>query len=45
MKAMVQDGYGQADVLRFEEIDVPAVGERDALVRGHAAGLDPGVGT
>jgi len=43
MKAIVQDGYGPADVLRLDEIDVPAVGEKDVLVRVHAAGLDPGV--
>lgn len=43
MKAIVQDVYGSADVLRLDEIDVPPVGEKDVLVRVHAAGLDPGV--
>jgi NADPH:quinone reductase-like Zn-dependent oxidoreductase len=43
MKAIVQDVYGPAEVLRLDEIDVPAVGEKDLLVRVHAAGLDPGV--
>lgn len=43
MKAIVQDKYGSTDVLRLEEIEVPAVGEKDVLVGVQAAGLDPGV--
>ncbi|HET9723840.1 MAG TPA: NAD(P)-dependent alcohol dehydrogenase [Actinomycetota bacterium] len=43
MKAIVQDQYGSTDVLRLEEIEVPAVRERDVLVGVQAAGLDPGV--
>ena len=42
MKAIVQDTYGSADVLRLMEIPVPAVGEQDVLVRVHAAGVNPG---
>jgi len=42
MRAVVQDGYGSADVLRVDRIAVPTVGERDVLVRVHAAGLDRG---
>src|SRR6266705_2783245 len=43
MKAIVQDRYGSADVLRLDEIDRPAVGADEVLVRVHAAGVDPGV--
>lgn len=43
MKAIVQDVYGSADVLALGEIDKPALGDRDVLVRVHAAGVDPGV--
>lgn len=43
MKAIVQDRYGSADVLRLEDIDVPVPGDDDVLVRVHAAGVDPSV--
>lgn len=43
MKAIVQDIYGSADVLELRDIDKPAVGNDDVLVRVHAAGVDPGV--
>ena len=43
MKAIVQDTYGSADVLRVEEIEKPEISDNDVLVRVHAAGLDPGV--
>ncbi len=43
MKAIVQDAYGSADVLRVENIEKPEIGDGDVLVRVHAAGLDPGV--
>ena len=43
MKAIVQDGYGSADVLEFRDIDDPSVGENDVLVRVHAAGCGPDV--
>ena len=43
MKAIVRDGYGSVDVLRLAEIDPPAVGESEVLVRVHAAGVDQGV--
>ena len=42
MRAVVQDTYGSADVLRLATIDTPAVGARDVLVRVQAAGLDRG---
>ena len=43
MKAIVQDAYGSADVLGLRDVDVPAPGDDDVLVRVHAAGVDPGV--
>lgn len=43
MKAIVQDSYGPADVLRLRDIDRPAPGEGEVLVRVHAAGVDAGV--
>ena len=43
MKAIVQDGYGSLEVLALGEVNKPAVGEEDVLVRVHAAGLDQGV--
>ncbi|MFD9127612.1 NAD(P)-dependent alcohol dehydrogenase [Kitasatospora sp. NPDC059571] len=43
MKAVVQDRYGEADVLELRERDRPAVGPDDVLVRVRAAGVDPGV--
>ena len=43
MKAIVQDVYGGADVLRLEEIDRPAPGDDQVLLRVHAAGVDRGV--
>nr|WP_296064132.1 NAD(P)-dependent alcohol dehydrogenase [uncultured Actinoplanes sp.] len=43
MKAVVQDVYGDAGVLRLAEIDEPALAEDEVLVRVCAAGVDRGV--
>jgi NADPH:quinone reductase-like Zn-dependent oxidoreductase len=43
MKAIVQDVYGSADVLQLRDINRPAVGDGEVLVRVRAAGVDPGV--
>lgn len=43
MKAIVRETYGSADVLELREIDEPAIGDDDVLVRVHAAGVDPSV--
>lgn len=43
MKAIVQDVYGSADVLKLRDIDQPAPGPAEVLVRVRAAGADPGV--
>ena len=43
MKAIVQDRFGSADVLEFRDIEDPAVGEDDVLVRVHTAACGPDV--
>ena len=42
MRAIVQDQYGETDVLRLEEIDQPQVGDGDVLVRIQAASVHIG---
>jgi NADPH:quinone reductase-like Zn-dependent oxidoreductase len=42
MQAIVQDRYGEADVLVLREIDRPVAREGEALIRVHAAGVEPG---
>ena len=37
MKAIVQDEYGSADMLRFEDVDVPIAGNDEVLLRVGAA--------
>ena len=41
MKAIVQEGYGSPDILEFRDIDKPAIGASDVLVRVRAAGVNP----
>jgi NADPH:quinone reductase-like Zn-dependent oxidoreductase len=43
MKAIAQQRYGSADVLGLQNLDEPAAGPHEVLVRAHAAGVDPGV--
>ncbi len=43
MKAIVQDGYGSADVLEFRDVPDPVVGDDEVLVRVRAAGCGPDV--
>jgi NADPH:quinone reductase-like Zn-dependent oxidoreductase len=43
MRAVVQDRYGDLDVLELRDIDRPEPRENEVLVRVHAAGLDRGV--
>jgi NADPH:quinone reductase-like Zn-dependent oxidoreductase len=43
MKALVQDRYGASDVLELRQVDRPAAGADDVLVRVRAAGVDQGV--
>lgn len=43
MQAIVQNGYGSADVLRMAEINQPAIADNEVLVQVRAAGVDRGV--
>jgi NADPH:quinone reductase-like Zn-dependent oxidoreductase len=41
MKAIVQDHYGSADVMELRDIEKPAIGENEVLIRVRAAGVNP----
>jgi NADPH:quinone reductase-like Zn-dependent oxidoreductase len=41
MKAIVQHRYGLPDVLEFQQVDRPAVGDGEVLVRVRAASVNP----
>jgi NADPH:quinone reductase-like Zn-dependent oxidoreductase len=40
MKAIVQDRYGSPDVLELRDVEMPAIGDNDVLVRVHAAAVN-----
>lgn len=42
MNAIVQPAYGSAAVLRFEQVERPALGDGEVLVRVHAASVNQG---
>jgi NADPH:quinone reductase-like Zn-dependent oxidoreductase len=42
MRAIVQESYGSADVLRLARIALPTMADGEVLLRVHAAGLDRG---
>jgi NADPH:quinone reductase-like Zn-dependent oxidoreductase len=42
VKAIVQDEYGDAGVLRLDNVPTPGIGAKDVLVAVHAAGVDRG---
>ena len=42
MSAAVHDRYGDADVIRVDEVPVPTIAEDEVLVRVEAAGVDRG---
>lgn len=42
MRAIAQDTYGSADVLRLARIARPEIADNEVLLRVHAAGLDRG---
>ncbi len=42
MRAIVQDSYGSAEVLRSAQITRPDIADTEVLLRVHAAGLDRG---
>jgi NADPH:quinone reductase-like Zn-dependent oxidoreductase len=41
MKAIVTHTYGPPDVLMFEDVESPTIGDDDVLVRVHAASVNP----
>jgi NADPH:quinone reductase-like Zn-dependent oxidoreductase len=41
MKAIVYHRYGSPDVIELGEIDKPAIGDYQVLVRVHAASVNP----
>ena len=43
MKAVVQDRYGEADVLAVRDIEAPVPGDDEVLIRVRAGGVDPGI--
>ncbi|KAB2337802.1 NAD(P)-dependent alcohol dehydrogenase [Actinomadura rudentiformis] len=43
MRAIIQDTYGSADVLRLSDIDRPEPRDTEVLIRVHAAGVGPDV--
>ena len=43
MKAIVQDAYGESEVLRVEGVGRPEPGDNEVLVQVRAAGVDAGV--
>ncbi len=42
MKAVVQNAYGSPDVLELRDVDVPAVGDDEVLIRVRAASIHAG---
>ena len=42
MRAVIHDRYGDYEVVRLAEVDVPTVGTGQVLLKVHAAGLDRG---
>jgi NADPH:quinone reductase-like Zn-dependent oxidoreductase len=43
VKALVQERYGNADVLELRDVEPPVPGEGEVLLQVHAAGIDYGV--
>jgi NADPH:quinone reductase-like Zn-dependent oxidoreductase len=41
MQAIVQDQYGSGKALELREVERPAIGEREVLIRVRAAGVNP----
>jgi NADPH:quinone reductase-like Zn-dependent oxidoreductase len=41
MKAFVYEGFGSADILKFQEIDKPVPGDDEVLVKVRAASINP----
>lgn len=45
MRAIRLHEHGGPDVLRYEEVPIPEPGPGEVLVRVHAAGVNPRIGT
>jgi NADPH:quinone reductase-like Zn-dependent oxidoreductase len=43
MKAIIQNGYGSLDALELGEVEMPAPGDGEVLVRVRAASVHPDV--
>jgi NADPH:quinone reductase-like Zn-dependent oxidoreductase len=43
MRAIVQDRYGEVDVLQLRDIPTPSIKDDEVLIEVRAGGLDPGV--
>jgi NADPH:quinone reductase-like Zn-dependent oxidoreductase len=43
MRAIIQENYGEAENVRLGQVGRPAIGDREVLLRVHAAGVDRGV--
>ncbi|HZD12480.1 MAG TPA: NAD(P)-dependent alcohol dehydrogenase, partial [Candidatus Binatus sp.] len=41
MKAITYQNYGSPDVLKFEEVEIPTVGEDQVLIKVRAASVNP----
>jgi len=41
MKAIVYHNYGSPDVLRFVDVDKPAAGDNEVLIKVRAASVNP----
>lgn len=41
MKAIVYHNYGSPDVLKYEEIEKPSVGDDEVLIKVRAASVNP----
>jgi NADPH:quinone reductase-like Zn-dependent oxidoreductase len=41
MKAIVYEGFGSADILRYQDIEKPAPGDNEVLIKVRAASVNP----
>jgi NADPH:quinone reductase-like Zn-dependent oxidoreductase len=41
MKAIVYEGFGSPDILRYHDVEKPTPGEDEVLIKVHAASINP----